>query len=434
MAHTDEIPDAMQCLLRARSLMDRSRYPDAAEWLQKGIQADASSATMFTLLAICWMNIDGKERHSVDAARHAVSLEPEDGTAHSVLALTLGNTAKDGQTAVYREALAAAEEAVKLDPDDDFAHTTRARMCLHLQRYPAAEAAARKALELDPEATAAAEVLSACLLHQGKQEDHDALVAYQLQHHAEDDSAHASAGWNALRKGDHRRANTHFLEALRLNPMHEGARLGLVEGYRARSFFYRGLLKFDGWMNQLTAGRQTAFWIGGYVAYRVLYKSLKTSAPWAAAILAACWLLLVFWSSLARGLSSFLMLLDRSARRSLRTLEKWEGVVVGGMTMLALMFLVASCVSSPGLRVMALGLFLGALPAASAFTNDHYIGKWIYWAVAAFCIGCAFYPVVLILVALAGGPRLPMASAVLMWGIVTAVVFSFVRMFNIGYR
>ncbi|MDD2707204.1 MAG: tetratricopeptide repeat protein [Verrucomicrobiae bacterium] len=434
MNETDEIPDLTQCMMRARSLMEHSRYADAAEWLQRGLQMRPDDAACHSLLAACLINLEGREQQAVTVARRGVELEPEESFAHAIFALALARSAKDGQNSVIQEALVEAQESVRLDPDSDFAQTTMAQMLIRLRRWNEAEIASRKALELDPEDAAAAELLSICLLHEGKHEDNDQLVQYQLQKNAENDSAHSAAGWNALRKGDYRKANGHFLEALRLNPMHEGARQGLVESYRARSFFYRNLLRFDAFLNRLTAGRQMAFWLGGYVIYRLLYGVLSKTAPWLASILVGSWLVLVFWSALARGLSSLALLFDRYARRSLMTREKWEGVVVGGMAVLALVFLTASWVVAPGLRLFALCIFIGAIPAASAFTNDHYIGKWFYWAVAVFCILCAFYPVAALGALWAFGVRFPMTSQIMLCGIYTAVAFTFVRFFGIGYR
>ena len=128
-----------------------------------------------------------------------------------------------------------------------------------------------------------------------------------------------------------------------------------------------------------------------------------------------------------------LMLLDRFARQCLKPIEKWEGIVVGGMAVLALMLFASSFVLGKWVQMYALALFLGAIPAASAFNNDHYIGKWFYWAVAGFCIVCAFYP--LASAVLSGWDiQLPGSTQALLAGIVTAVAFSFIRMFNLGYR
>ena len=438
-AETD-FPSYESCVVRGRALLTRSRYQESAECFRQGIAIEPRASLCYALLAIALMNIEGRAREAVDVARRAVAEEPEESFNHSILSMALGSLAKDGETDLCREALATAQEAVRLDPDSDLAYTSLGRAQLRLRQWVQAEASARKALELDPDDSSAAEILSVALLQQGKDGDHHHLVQHQLANSPESDTAHSAAGWNALRRGDHRRANEHFAEALRLNPTSEAARLGLIESYRARSFFYRWLIQLDAAVGRLTSGRQTAFWLGGYVVYKVAYGALRTTAPWAATLLMAAWLLLVFGSHLFRGLSSLFVLFDRFGRQSLRTKEKWEGIVVGGLAILAIVAMVASfgIASKTAMveaKLLAFGLFAAALPAASAFTNDHYIGRWFYWAAAGFCGLCSLYAFTGYALGWAGVlPGFPADDLALMAGIGVAGVFTFVRAFGIGYR
>jgi tetratricopeptide (TPR) repeat protein len=434
MEQTDNTPDYAACLSRASMLMSRNRYDEAAEWYQQAISLEPDDSYAYAMLALCQMNMPKKNKEAAQTAKRAVELEPEDSFVHGVRAIVLNNTAKDGQTAVVREALAEAQEAARLDPYSTLGHTAMASACLTLEKWADAEAAALKALELDPDDTHAAELLSVALMRQGKSDDHSHLVRSQLEKNPEEDSTHSAAGWNALRTGDHKKANEHFAEALRLNPMSEGARLGLVESFRARSWVYRTISKFDVFVTKITGGRETLFWIGGYVVYRIAYTQLKTVAPWAAYLLAGCWLLFIFWSSMARGIASFSMLFDNFARRSLTQLEKWEGIIVGTMTLLAVAALVVGLTIHPSYVILAAGFFLCTIPATMAFTNDHYIGKWFYWAVTGFCLLCAWYPLVSIFTRIIFGTSLPHSGQVLSAGIGAAIIFSFLGMFRIGYR
>ncbi len=350
---------------------------------QQALQADPNHAPSYAMLALCWMREDGKKAQAVDAARRGVGLEPEDPFMRGVLALSLANSAKEGQESVMQQARLAATEAVRLDPDSDFAHTVEAQIYLRLRKYPEAEASARRALAIDTDNTVATEVLSASLLMQHKDEDNEHLVRYQLENNPEDDSSHTSAGWRALMKGDHREANKHFLEALRLNPMNEGARLGLVESFRARSWVYGGYLRFCHAMSRFSEGAQMGIVLGGFLAYKLLHGALKSVSPFWASVLVAVWLTLALWSHLARGFGSFFMLFDKFARRALKPLEKWEGLAVGGVTLLAVVFLLASMALPGPWHLTALTFFFSAIASAAAFTNDHHVGKYVYGTAAA---------------------------------------------------
>ena len=432
-----EPPNAGICLQRGRALLQRNRFDEAAHWFREAIQADPRNSLGYALLAVALSYSEGSQREGVDAARRAVQEDPESAFNHAVLSSALRQLARDGEDAVLRDSLAAADTAVRLEPDNDFAHTTRGHVQLLLRQWAAAEASALKALELDPDDSSAPEILSAALLNQGKDGDLRHLVRSQLAQNPESPSAHSAAGWNALRHGDHAAANRHFTEALRLSPMHEGARQGLVESYRARSFFYRWLIQLDAAVRKLSNGRETLFWIGGYVVYRISVGFLRQTAPWAANILIALWLTLVFGSYLFRGVSSFFVLFDRFARQSLRRKEKVEGLVIGSMTLLALALFAASLVATgPGVPfgTLALGVFAAAVPSASAFTNDHYLGRWLYGGVAVVCTCGAAYGLLSTAFAAAWGTRLPGDESATILTLVLAALFTFVRAFGIWYR
>lgn len=368
---------------RGELLRAQQRHGDAATMFQRALQADANHAPSYAMLSLCWLREEGKKAEAVDAARRGVALSPDSAFHHSILALAIASSAKDGQDSVLKEAREVATHAVQLDPDSDLACTVEAQIYLRLRDYAKAEKSARRALALDPENGGAAEVLSIALLQQHKDGDNADLVRYQLENHPDDDSSHTSAGWLALRTGNHKEANKHFLEALRLNPMNEGARLGLVESFRSRSWVYRSYVRFCHAMTRFSGGTQMGIMLGGFLAYRMLGSWLMKVAPFWAAVLTAVWLTLVLWSHLARGFGSFFMLFDSFARNALRPRERGEAVAVGGATMGALICLgLALSGSFPSMGYAAISLFFSAIASAAAFTNDHYVGKYLYGSAA----------------------------------------------------
>lgn len=384
-------PSAESCFQRAELLRRQSRAAEASQYYQQALAVDPHHVMSLAMLGLCWMSDESKRQQAVEVARRAVALDPDTALLHGVLALVMANAVKEGQKAPMQLALVEAQEAVRLDPHSDFTHGVEAQIQLRLRNYAEAEAAAKRALRYNTENTTAAEVLSIALLQQRKDEDNTHLVRYQLERNPEDSSSHTSAGWLALRTGDHKQANQHFLEALRLDPMNEGARLGLVESYRARSGIYRAYIAFAHMMSQFTEGRQNLIMIGGLVAYNLLRNVLKTVSPFWASVVMAVWLTFVLWSHLARGFSSFLMLFDGYARRSLRQREVWEGLTVGGMTTLALVLLGLSFRWLPDGQIAALALLSSAVVCAAAFTNDHYWGRHVYDVAAFVAAACAVY-------------------------------------------
>lgn len=392
MSADDLHPSADTAFARGRLLQSQHRLQDAIACYKQALALEANHTPSLVMLALCWMEDDSTAPQSLDAARRAVATAPEDAFARGVLALALNANAKDGQTEAVKKALEAASQAVALDPDSDFAHAVQARLHLRLRAYDKAEASARAALALDLENTMAAEALSAALLMQKKDADNQSLITYQLERDPGDDSAHTSAGWQALMEGDHKRANQHFLEALRLNPMNEGARMGLVESYRARSWFYRAFLGYCHWMNQFTEGRQNAIMIGGFIAYKVVSGMLKDASPFWFHLVVALWLILVFWTHLARSIGTFFVTLDKFARQSLKPAEFWEGAGVGLLVMTALGVLAASLINGQdGVFFSGLAFLSAALAVSSAFSNDHHAGRPLYFAAAGVAVLGACY-------------------------------------------
>ncbi len=425
-------PSPEAAFARGRLLQSQHRTQDAIACFQQALALDAHHTPSYIMLSLCWMQEDDTAPKAVDAAQRAMALEPENAFARSVLALALNANAKDGQTAAIKAALQQAEDAGNLDPDSDFSHAVLSRLHLRLRDYPKAEASARAALALDTENTMAAEVLSAALLLQKKDGDNQDLIKYQLERNAEDDSAHTSAGWMAVMKGDHKKANEHFLEALRINPMNENARLGLIESFRARSWPYRLQLKFAHFMNQFTEGRQTAIMLGGFICYKVLSSYLKTVSPILGAVVIGAWLMLVLWAHLARGFSSAFIVMDRFARQALRPREYWEGVVVGGLIFASISSLVLGFAWHLGVEgsFAALTCIFAAVVNAAAFTNDHWIGRHVYGVAAALAGVGALYATLDVFADL----RLPFAGEFGSLALLLGVAATWLRGFGVGYR
>jgi tetratricopeptide (TPR) repeat protein len=426
-------PSPEAAFARGQLLRSQHRTQDAIACYKQALELDAHHTLSFIMLALCWMNENETAPQSLDAAKRAVALEPENAFARSVLSLALNANAKEGQTSAIKEALQQAEEAVGLDPDSDFSHAVLSRMHLRLRDYPKAEAAARASLALDTENGMAAEALSIALLNQKKDADNHHLIRYQLERDPENDTAHTSAGWQALMEGDHKRANEHFLEALRLNPMSENARMGLVESFRARSWPYRMQLKFAHFMNQFTEGRQTAIMLGGFVCYKLLSAWLKTFSPSLASLVIGVWLVFVLWSHLARGFGSAFMVMDRFARQALQPREYWEGVVVGG-----LIFTSASCLLLGFVcRLDGIGGFpalvciAAAVINAAAFTNDHRLGRYLFGLAAAFSGLGSIYAVV---AAFAPPHFLPYSDIFGALILIVGIILMWLRSLNMLYR
>jgi hypothetical protein len=187
-----------------------------------------------------------------------------------------------------------------------------------------------------------------------------------------------------LQRGDHRSAETHFREALRLSPGLEPAREGLLASFRSRSPFYRGYLRYCLWMARLKDKSQWGVIIGIYLGFRLLRTAAGTISPTLALGVGALYLLLVLWAFVATAVGNFILLLDRFARYALKRREKIEAVVAGGAVVVGLVLLgVGFGCGLMWALVLGAALALGAIPWSLVFTNPSRAGRLIFGAIGA---------------------------------------------------
>ena len=253
-----------------------------------------------------------------------------------------------------------------------------------LERWVEAEQAAREALAIDADDSFAQNVLAIALRTQGKSEESQIAVDQLLQDDPEDEMAHLNAGYAALQTSDHRKAEGHFREALRLAPDFEPAREGLIYSFRARSGFYRLYLRYSFFMARFSEGSRWAMIIGLYLGVKFGRQALMQFSPILAGLLGIAYLLFVFWVWLADGVGGFLILCDRSARHALKKSEKLEAITVGGGFFLGIAALLAAAALRNGpLVVLGLALVAATIPASLFFTNPSPRGRLLFGSVMA---------------------------------------------------
>jgi Tfp pilus assembly protein PilF len=308
----------------------------------------------------------------------AIGIEPEWSDLHATRSHILVRMNR------REEAVSAAGQAVGLAPFSVYAHSAMAAALLHAEKYADAENAARLALSLDPDDDFAANILAEALRIQGKSQENAGQIRAMLSRDPENPHTHASAGWAALQDGDRAKAQEHFLEALRLDPENEAARAGLLEAYKARSPLYRGHLSYCFWIQRFSHGRQVGLLIGMLLAVILARRMLlAANAYWLYLAVGIVYILFVLWSHLASAVGNFLVLVDRIARRSLRTMEKVEGACVGTALIAGLPLAIFGVAAvSEFAVIVGAGLVCSAIPLARTFTNPSKIGSRLFGSLA----------------------------------------------------
>lgn len=364
---------------RGELLLQQGRYDDAAAFFKEAISANPENDSAYAELSMCLVEMEGRRKDALLAIDEAISIDPEYGGYRATRALVLCRLRRG------KEALESAEEAIVLQPEDAFSYAAKAQSYMALERWAEAEEAAKESLVLDGDNNFAGNLLAMALRIQGKESENERAVAQLLADDPEDYLAHYNAGWSALQKGDHNKAEQHFKEALRIDPSFDGAREGLKESFAARSAFYRAYLKYCFFMQRFTEKARWAIVIGFYLAYRFGMELLSKINPILAIAFAAVYLIFVLWGWLAPGIGHFLISLDRSARYALKKMEKLDGLAVGGGLSLGLVLaIVGAAMSITPLMVIGGTLCAGALPATLALTNESKRGRWVFGSIMAY--------------------------------------------------
>ena len=199
----------------------------------------------------------------------------------------------------------------------------------------------------------------------------------------EDPYTHHSAGLAALQASNFHKAEEHFLEALRLDPNFEPAREGLLESFRARSWFYRVYLKYAFYMMGFTRAKRIGIAVGLLLGVQVVSRLLETVSPVAALGVLAVWIIFVLWTYVARSLGSLIILCDRRARHALRTREKWDAVAIGGGVVVGASAFVVGLIFEWNLVATGgIAMVLMTMPLTLSLTNNDERGRVLYGAFA----------------------------------------------------
>lgn len=359
-------------ILRGLQLKDLGRYADAENAFREALAQEPNDAFALHQLAACQLHQPERKREALATIDRAIAKEPNDADHHVLRSYILSVLDRP------RDGLAAAQTALSLDPHHAGAFTAEAQAHLQTEQWPRAEQSARQALALDADNSAAANQLAQALRLQNKNAENAAHLAGMLARDPEDPFTHANAGWTALQRGEHRAAETHFREALRLDPDFESARDGLLNSFRARSPIYRTYLRYCFFMQRLSSGARWAVIIGLYFGVKLAGQITGGDA------LVALYMLFVLWVWVAKPVGNFFLLFDSFARYALRPREKLEAAAVGGSLGPGLALLIASFAFGwPAVVTLGIGLIAASFPLSMTFTNGSRPGTWLFGTVAA---------------------------------------------------
>ncbi|MBA2112977.1 hypothetical protein HOV93_01230 [Planctomycetes bacterium FF15] len=346
-------------------LIHSHRYEEAKRELSLGLAEDPENPSNHLMLGLCHSTLK-EHAMAIEHGELAVRMAPDWAKSHAMLAWIYLQADK------YKDAKLGAEHALQLEPSETMASNVIAMVYAHYKDWEGASRAAEMTLSYDPDDTEALNIRALALRSQGKAGASEEELKRSLQIDAEDATAHANLGWTYLQKGDLHKAETHFREALRINPELDWARQGALETLKAKVPIYRWILGYFIWMATKTAGIQWMIIVGLYLGYKVIYVALAAnpSTQGLAYAFMAVYLLFCVTTWFAGPISNAFLVLHPFGRMALTPWERWGGLAVGAAIVLTLASLASEIVwqNETGL-VLAMCFGFTAIPMAMMFQS-----------------------------------------------------------------
>jgi tetratricopeptide (TPR) repeat protein len=325
-------------LQRGQLLREREHYQEACNFLGDAIQADPEQPQAYLELALAQSQIPARKSEALGTVDRAVALSPN--SAHF-----LGYKAYlQSHLGLNKEALHVASRALEIDPCCPIALLAQANAYTQLAEWDQAGFTALRMLELDAEDIAALNLRAQALRFQGRHRESRDVIAQILARVPNDAFGQANAGYEALKVGDHRRANEHFLNALRADPHYDYARRGLLQSLRSRVWIYRFNLRM---LMLFAEGRESA------VGLRVLIFVLTIATG---GLFMGLLLLYLVLAVTLQPISNFFLLLEPVGRHALTFSERGWALLTGAIA--CILLLTFALTSLVGLLAIAGGYLL----------------------------------------------------------------------------
>jgi tetratricopeptide (TPR) repeat protein len=274
-------------LERANQLIKLKRYQDAVKELKQVLSIEPNRAQALALLSICEAE-QNNTREAINFIQQAVSKEPDNDFFLYLYAFFLFKEDK------LKESEKMIRNAIAFEPRNAEYFGLLALIRINQKEWQQALDSANQGLAVDPDNLTCLNARSTAFFKLDKKEEAYSTINEALSKDPYNEVTHTNLGWGLLEKGDHKKALEHFREALKINPDFEYAKAGLVEGLKARYWFYRMFLKYAFWVGNMKGKGQWAVIIGLYFGARILRGVAENNATLALFITPVIYLYILF--------------------------------------------------------------------------------------------------------------------------------------------
>ena len=246
---------------RAEQLYNIGRYNEAAKLFKNALSENADDFYAKYYLGLCYYHLDKNELLKT-TSQSLLSNYPDSDEAHYLYSLYFFEVND------YDASIKHINKAIEIDPYEANYFGHKAFNLINKKEFKNALRTSEEGLSIDPKNTICLNTRTTSLTKLNRKGEAFESLQNTLSDNPEDYFTHANAGWVNLELGNHKKANTHFKEALQKDPNNEYAREGMLESIKAKNFIYRSFLKYAFWIQNRNSNFQWGFIIGLYLLYR----------------------------------------------------------------------------------------------------------------------------------------------------------------------
>lgn len=209
---------------KAQMLYDAGLYRQSGALLQQAIAEEPADSANYCLLSNIECNLNRRSQ-SLEAAKHAVSLSPDNFYAHLCLANALYVNYK------MDEALKEAKAAMSLNPQFCGCYVIAARVSIALNTPALALQYADEGLKIDPHSVGCLGQKAIALRALGRAPEAEVIDKARLAAHPDDPGSHLARGYGAAHSQDLDLMLEHFKSALKISPNCDFSHFAIATGY-----------------------------------------------------------------------------------------------------------------------------------------------------------------------------------------------------------
>ncbi|MDT3401483.1 tetratricopeptide repeat protein [Mucilaginibacter terrae] len=284
-----------QLFQQIQNLINRDKIDMALKMISAALTDYPDSDELYSLQASAYLKVKDF-KHAQQSINTGIGLNPENDflfylSAH--VALEYDN---------YKQAEEQIDQAIGLNPYSATFFGTKSMIFINQKKYTEAIEAALSGLDLDPDDPMCNNMLSMAQTRAGLSGEAFNRLENMLADDPENELTQANTGYYYLRQGDARKAKEHFAAALNADPEYDFARTGMLQAIKSTNWFYRKLLQFSYWLDEINSKYRWGFIIGLVLIVKVV------------PILSIPYLIFVFWTWFTGPLSDMIIYFDKYGR------------------------------------------------------------------------------------------------------------------------